>query len=425
MDSASTDNSLPFLTAGLAGIGGQIKSFPEDFLVEELPLYEPSGTGTHTYLQIEKTGITTNSAIAKIARALGVHRHGIGYAGLKDSQAVTRQWLSVEHIDDSSLGQLELPNIRILQVARHGNKLRIGHLAGNRFVIRIRQMSPRQGQQPDAAMLECLCRRVEEIMAVLVKQGVPNYFGQQRFGNRCDNGQLGIALVRGDDELFIDLLLGRGMPGDGQMEFAARNYYDQGDYEQALQHWPGSYVNQRRALGILIRGKSKTKASESVDNHLKKFFISAFQAELFNKVLARRVRESKMDTIMTGDIAWKHENGACFHVTDGPAEQPRCQGFEISPTGPIFGQKMLWPSDMPGQTEKVVLTEAQLGQDNFIGPHTRGSRRPMRFRPRGTKISVSSDGNGSYVELMFELDSGCYATALLREITKTDTNQPA
>jgi len=83
---------------------------------------------------------------------------------------------------------------------------------------------------------------------------------------------------------------------------------------------------------------------------------------------------------------------------------------------------MIWPSEVPGQAEQAILAQAQLGLDNFIGPHTKGSRRALRFRPRDTQISVSSDKHGFYVELRFELDSGCYATGLLREITKTDSN---
>ncbi|MGB9626871.1 MAG: tRNA pseudouridine(13) synthase TruD, partial [Phycisphaerae bacterium] len=132
--------NLPYLTVDAPPLAGRIKVHPDDFQVEEVPLYEASGEGTHSYACIEKTGMSTLRAVREIARALGEPHRNIGYAGMKDANAVTRQVLSIEHVPPERIEKLEIPGIRVLWVRRHGNKLRLGHLRGNRFVIRLRDV---------------------------------------------------------------------------------------------------------------------------------------------------------------------------------------------------------------------------------------------------------------------------------------------
>jgi tRNA pseudouridine13 synthase len=108
-----------YLTDHLAPITGRIRVEPEDFAVEELPLYEPAGTGTHTWLQIEKRGLSTFEVIRRIARALRRHERDIGFAGLKDRHAVAIQWLSIEHLPDAELAALSLSSVKVLATARH------------------------------------------------------------------------------------------------------------------------------------------------------------------------------------------------------------------------------------------------------------------------------------------------------------------
>src|SRR6185436_1883055 len=135
-------SSLPYLTREFPGIGGSIKQRPEDFFVQELPLYEPSGTGEHVYVEIQKVGLTTFDAINKIADTLKVSSRDIGYAGLKDARAITRQIFSILGTTEEAAMQLRIPNITVQWAARHANKLRLGHLNGNRFAIKIRGVQP-------------------------------------------------------------------------------------------------------------------------------------------------------------------------------------------------------------------------------------------------------------------------------------------
>jgi tRNA pseudouridine13 synthase len=413
MYNSTTHSSLPFLTSQFDGIGGTIKTCQEDFFVEELPLYTPSGEGTHIYVQIEKKGITTMEAMTRIANLLKITRKEIGYAGLKDAHAVTRQWISIEHINPEKLRDLDIPNIKIMQIDRHCNKLKLGHLARNRFVIRLRNF-----KLPLIQSVEI----TESIIAVLIRKGVPNYFGGQRFGVRSDTHLLGEALSKGNIDEFVDVFLGRPDTDESSTFALARSFYDKGDYKKAHKIWPYSYSNQRRTLKALIANKgNKKKAYFVIDKQLKRFFVSAYQSDLFNQVLADRM--PGIDTLLIGDMAYKHINGACFRVDDAVLEQPRCDLFEISPTGPLIGSHMTRLTGQAGDIENAVLNTAGLQSRDLLQMSKyggRGGRRPLRFMLHQTKVATGQDILGPYIELKFELDSGCYATSFIREITKTN-----
>ncbi|MCX5643810.1 MAG: tRNA pseudouridine(13) synthase TruD [Phycisphaerae bacterium] len=405
-------NSLPFLTTDFPGVGGVIKARPEDFFVEELPLYEPSGSGTHIYAQIEKKGIGTREALDRIARVLNVSRRDIGLAGLKDAQAVARQWISVEHVSPEQVEQVSLREVRVLKTTRHTNKLKPGHLAGNRFVVRLRKLAMPVPQAAEVA---------QEVLSILSRRGVPNYFGPQRFGNHQDNHLLGKAVARNDMAAFADLLLGHpNAELDSPPIFQARTLYEQGRYEEAAKLWPGQLFDQRRSLRILASGKGNPKkVYYTVDKHLKGLFISAYQSDLFNRVLVARM--PNIDKLLLGDMAYLHVNGACFHVEQPEVEQPRCDRFEISPTGPLLGGRTTKLTGPAGEIENPILDGENLNDDDFrqmkhLG--ARGGRRPLRFQPRNASMTSGKDDWGEYLEFRFELDSGCYATTLIAEITK-------
>jgi tRNA pseudouridine13 synthase len=174
----------PLLTGDLPGIGGRIKQLPEDFEVEEIPAYEPCGTGEHLYLWVEKRGMGAEFFTRQVSRRLGISPTEVGTAGMKDRQAVARQWVSVPDVGNERLLQLDGEGIRLLQVSRHGNKLKAGHLRGNRFRILIRDVATTAGE------------RLPPLLARLRAQGVANYYGPQRFGRAGDTVQLGLSMLR-------------------------------------------------------------------------------------------------------------------------------------------------------------------------------------------------------------------------------------
>jgi tRNA pseudouridine13 synthase len=217
----------PLLTSDLPGIGGKIKTIPEDFEVEEIPAYEPSGQGDFLYLWIEKRDMGAEFFTRQVARRLDIPVAEVGTAGLKDRRAVTRQTVSVPANVEARLPQLEGDGIKVLRVGRHSNKLRPGHLHGNRFRILIREPA-----NVDA----------RTIIDRLRQHGLPNYYGPQRFGHDGKTLQMGLALLHGEQMAksirnpflkklalsaaqsalfnhslamrFHDGLLGRVLPGD-------------------------------------------------------------------------------------------------------------------------------------------------------------------------------------------------------------------
>lgn len=407
-------HELPYLTASIPGVGGRIKSRRDDFRVEEVPLYEPSGEGTHVYFRIEKIGVPTMGAVNQIARALGTKSHAIGYAGLKDADAVTTQTLSLEHIDPALIEGLDLPGIRVLSVAKHTNKLKLGHLAGNRFAIKIRDV--------DVHRIDDVVRMLD----ALVTRGVPNYFGHQRFGMRGDSWQIGRALLQGRYDIAMDFMLGKPGPFDRDDVLKARNLYEQGEYNEAASCWPYPFSNERRLCRAMAKNHGNAKrAIRAMDKNLRRFLISAFQSYLFNQVVARRL--DQLDRLLAGDLAWRHPQGAVFAVEDVERERPRCEAFEISPTGPLFGYRMSMPTGAQGQLEQEVLAEAQFTLEAWReGPErsVRGARRPLRFRPHDAAVEAGEDDLGPYFELRFHLESGCYATTVLREVCKSALDAP-
>ena len=153
---------------------------PETFVVEEIAAYVPSGQGEHTYLWIEKRGLTTMDAVRRLARLLDVDARDVGYAGLKDRHAVTRQWLSIPRLDPERALALAEPDLRVLEARRHGNKLRTGHLRGNRFEV----VAHRRRRRATSAALRRASRRSRA-------SGIPNRYGEQRFGATGENAAAG------------------------------------------------------------------------------------------------------------------------------------------------------------------------------------------------------------------------------------------
>lgn len=164
----------------------RLKVEPEDFVVEEIPLYAPSGEGTHTFVWVEKRDVDTERVARALARAAGVAPRDVGYAGRKDRRAVARQWFSLPDLAPERAVDLEIPDVRVLHAARHPHKLRTGHLAGNRFDLLVRDVGEAQLAAAPA------------VAAVLRAEGIANRFGAQRFGRDGDNAARGLALLRGE-----------------------------------------------------------------------------------------------------------------------------------------------------------------------------------------------------------------------------------
>ncbi|MHC4416361.1 MAG: tRNA pseudouridine(13) synthase TruD [Planctomycetota bacterium] len=395
------------------GIGGVIKARPEDFLVEELSLYEPSGEGEHLYLQIEKTAVSHGELISRLRRRFGVREDAIGFAGMKDKIAVTRQTVSIHLREDPPDVELDHDRIRVLWASRHTNKIRIGHLAGNRFSIRIREVDPVK------------VTVVKPVLDRLARIGVPGYFGGQRFGYRHNNHLVGLALLKEDwSGLLAELLGATGSPFP-EYQRARRELFDGGRFQDAAAMWTPADRNELTAINVLCLGKSEREACAAVGKSTRSFWISALQSAVFNRVLDQRIADGTLTTLVEGDLAWKHDSGSVFLVTADELASgrlcPRLEALEISPSGPLWGAGMIRPQAAVAEAEQQALAGVGVPLDTFADTESRlqGARRPLRVPMIHPETEAGADEHGPYIRVAFDLTRGAYATVLLREIMKT------
>ncbi|HBS28574.1 MAG TPA: tRNA pseudouridine(13) synthase TruD [Phycisphaerales bacterium] len=410
-----------YATPDLPGIGGVIKQREEDFLVDEQPRYQPVGEGEHCYLLIEKRGLSTQEVVALLARHFRVPRRAIGFAGMKDKRAITRQVFSVHTpgstIDDFPM--LQNDRAAVLWADMHTNKLRLGHLRGNRFSVKVRGVR----------MTQVLGARI--VLERLRTTGVPNFAGEQRFGVRLNNHTLGRFMLREDYSALLDELLAPD-PRFPHLNREARAHYAAGDYRAAIMAYPRGCRYECAALNALLKGPNPQKAFEAVDAAQRRFWCSAFQSAVFNRVLMERLegRPAPLDALVEGDLAWKHDNGAVFAVDaptlGDPRTTERLRAGEISPSGPVWGAEMTRAAGAPGDTERRLLDEGSVTPEALelfarrMGPAMSGARRPLRVPLIDPEVEGGIDEHGEYVRCAFELPPGAFATVVMREVMKND-----
>ena len=357
---------------GEPSITGTIKNRPEDFVVEEIPLYEPCGSGEHVYLALRKTNLSHDALIHTVARTLGVSTRAIGYAGRKDVNATTTQVLSVHLPGVDEQPSSDLFGVEVLWQSRHENKLRLGHLLGNRFSIRIRNV-----EASDVGLIQGRLQRIST-------SGLPNAFGPQRFGNRKNNHQLGKALLTEDWDRLVHLL------ADGDE---------------------------------LLADKVSSRGISAISKPIRKLWVNALQSAIFNAVLEQRISDGSWNRPIVGDLVCKHgARGRTFEATaediDSAEFQSRVISVEISPTGPLWGKKMRQPSNDIFENELAILHTFGLEQSVFskTKQYGTGARRPLRVPVENTMISEGTDSHGPFVLVQFELPAGSYATVLIESL---------
>jgi len=314
----STVAALPYAFGG-PPIAGTLRAEPADFEVEEELGFAPTGAGEHAFLVIEKTGANTEWVARRLADAAGVAPMSIGYAGLKDRHAITRQSFSV-HLPgraDPDWATLDIPGVRVLTATRHDRKLKRGVHRGNRFRIRVRNVS---GARDDA----------ERRLAAIGERGVPNYFGEQRFGR--DEGN--IARAR---ELFA----GRRMP---------------------------------RAQSSLA--------------------ISAARSVLFNTVLGKRVEDGTWDAALDGEVWMLAGTHSIFGPEPLTADlSRRLAAFDIDPTGPLVGAGELRSTSRVREIELESIAAHRDLADGLAKAGLTQQRRALRMPARGLRHAWEKDGS--------------------------------
>ncbi len=335
------NDALPARAHGEAALTARIRSVPEDFAVDEIDAFVASGAGEHLLLTVEKRGMNTAFAAKRIAAWAGVAESAIGYAGLKDRHALTRQrfsvWIPKKIAPD--IDTLQSEDLRVLEHAWHSRKLPRGALAGNRFALTLREV------EGDTAAIEARLNAIAE-------RGVPNYFGEQRFGRGGDNVSKALSMFAG------------------------------------------------RRVAREERG------------HL----LSAARSELFNRVLAARVAASCWDTGLDGEVWVLDGSRSVFGPepwNDVLAE--RLARFDIHPSGPLWGRGELRTQADARALELATLDDEHLRalRDGLERAGMDQERRALRLRPEGLDFDWPEPG---VLRLRFSLPAGCYATTVLAEL---------
>ncbi|MDR0911596.1 MAG: tRNA pseudouridine(13) synthase TruD [Methanobrevibacter sp.] len=415
------------------GIGGTIRNFQEDFYVEEIPLNLPSGTGPNIWILIEKHGMTTLNVLEDIAKDLKISQKRMGFAGMKDKHALTRQWICVSNMDSyKQFKELiaiknNIHNTKFLKVIRNEKKIRMGQLKGNKFKILIRNLEN----------IEKSAEIAENVLNKLEKTGVPNYFGWQRFGSgRVNTHLVGKALVHNDLKEAVRLYIGNPSPNESEESQIARKYYEEGDLEKSLELMPKSLRYERQMLRILIKKSKKgqkddTKStSDNLDENaykraifslpkpLQRMFVGAYQSALFNKVISERIKLG-IDKYVDGDLVIDNEE----HMLHNSPEELKTiiENKQGTPTAPLYGSKVPLASGIVGEIEKKVLDDENITLEDFKTPKTpklgsHGLRRSIKFNLWDSKVTTTDEG----VITEFSISKGAYATAVLREIMKKD-----
>lgn len=333
---------LPF-AHGEPGLSGLLKVQPEDFEVEEVLGFTPDGSGEHVFVYLEKRGLTTPDAQLELSRALRLHPRDIAYSGMKDKQALTRQWFSL-HLPKGEplLEACNTDRMRVLQVARNSRKLRRGSHLANRFRIRLQSCSGSR---------EWLEIRLDQVS----RQGVPNYFGPQRFG------------------------------------------YGSSSLLQAADWLEGRTQERKRTrCGMLL---------------------SAARAFLFNQLLAERVRLLSWNQIMDGEVMALAGSGSVFPATKSDAAElrRRLDEMDLHPSGPLWGRGTSMATDACLALEQDVIAAWSALAAGLEAQGLQQERRALRLQVQ--ELQHAWDDNT--LQLDFTLAKGSYATSVLRELITT------
>jgi len=326
---------------GKPAASGRLRLIAEDFCVTEIPLVEPGGEGEHVWLWIRKSTENTQWVAEQLARFAAVHPRQVSYAGLKDRQAVTEQWFSVQlpGRDAPDWEVLNSDTLTVLRHVRHTRKLRRGALKGNRFRLRVRDI---EGDD----------RELEKRLTVIGNEGVPNYFGEQRFGRDAGN-------LHNAQRLFAN---------------------------------PGlRFSRNKRSLTL-----------------------SAARSFLFNQVLSQRVNSSTWNTPVEGDAMQLDGSHSFFIAETADAElRARVDAQDVHPTGPLYGRGETPARGACHELEQSVLANYTGWCEGLEAAGLKQDRRALRLRV--DDLVWDRNGSGDLL-LEFSLPAGAYATCVLREL---------
>jgi len=350
-----------FYSLAHASIDFYFKQSPRDFVVEEIPLYEFSGEGEHLVLFVRKKNLSTNEMIGKIARFLGIKNKEVGYAGLKDKHAMTKQYVSLHKKYEEAMDNFDVEGIKVLSKTYHNNKIRIGHLKGNRFYIRLKKVNPTNAQ------------KIDEALKNIDTQGMPNFFGYQRFGTDGNNHILGEKLAKGEAK-----------ERNPRVKKLLINAYQS--------HLFNLWLSRRLEINSLVNTFDVAELETLLN--------------LPNHELAKMKKQKHPFKLISGDVMEHYPYGRLFDYEGAEDDLERFNKRDISVTGLLCGKK----------TRHATAIARDIEKDYDDEINADGARRYAWVYP--TDIEGRFNNVEAQYELNFTLPKGSYATVLIEEIAK-------
>lgn len=408
------DLGIQWYASDAEGIGGSLRTTAEDFLVEEIPRDRKQTSGPFLICRLTKKNWELQHAVKEIAKRLGVSHRRIGWAGTKDRNAVTVQWISLYDVTPEQAAAVSLKDITLEPLTRSNEGLSLGDLQGNRFDIIIRH--------PDPTDLHDRVRSVSETVAA----GVPNYFGLQRFGAiRPVTHRVGEWILKGDYERAVLTYVGMEFPGEPEDIRAIRLAFSATrDPVPALRSLPVQMNFERAMLHHLVECPGDyAGALQVLPPKLLSMFVSAFQSYLFNRALSRRIDDGyTLNDPQDGDrllfangrtdtVTAVNRGSAAIHLKRG-----RCTIALFMPGKEKFEART------PGeQATETLLAEYGISPGDFarasvfVRTNYEGA-----WRPVGLRAVIQSAIGEESLRLRFTLPPGHYATTVCREFMKAD-----
>ena len=406
---------MKYYASDADGIGGRLRAAPEDFLVEELPLPDRGGEGgPYLICLLTKRNWELQHAVKEIAKRLGISHRRIGWAGTKDRNAITRQWISLYNVTPDQVSRVRLKDITLEPVKQVNEQLSLGDLLGNRFDVVIRGCD---GADP--------WDRVESIKETVLA-GLPNYFGIQRFGAiRPVTHRVGEWILLGDYEQAVMTYVGQEFPGEPEHIRQSRtSYLKTRDAEAALHELPDQMSYERAMLHYLAGHRDDYGgALHELPPKLLSMFVSAFQSYLFNCALSRRFDDGHTLNIpvegdrvifangRTDTVTRDNAHAVSLHISRG-----RCSIALFMP-----GREPFEARSYGEQTTAALLEKYGITAENFARASTFvRTKFDGAWRPVALKTAIGSSVEETSVRLKFTLPPGHYATTVCREFMKTD-----
>ena len=406
---------MNYYASDTEGIGGKLRDAPEDFLVEEIPLIKKGGTsGPFLICRLTKTNWELGHAIKEIAKRLGISHRRIGWAGTKDRNAITRQWISLYNVTAEQVAGIHLADIMLEPLGQANESLSLGDLLGNHFDIVIRDAEPVDLEQ-----------RVHAINTT-VSGGIPNYFGLQRFGaTRPVTHLVGEWILKGDYEQAVMTYVGLAFDGEAEHVREIRTAFSETrDIKAALSDLPPQMSYERAMLHYLYSHPTDYGgALLELPPKLLSMFVSAFQSYLFNCALSRRFDDGgTLSGPLVGDqllfangrtdsVTNSNKHAVSLHLARG-----RCTIALFMPGKTLVASK----SDGDNAIAEILTSHGITSEDfarasAFVHTRFDGAFRPIALK---TEIGVTIDNTA--VRLKFSLPPGHYATTVCREFMQAD-----